>query len=231
MLRLVVLLLLVANAGFWAWRQGWMEPLHGVIGARPQGEREPERLARQVQPDAIRLIPGEAASAPRRAAPPLPSPEPPTPSAPATACLEAGPYAAAEVAAIETLVKAALPAGGWALRDAAPPWWVAMGPYPDTEQLQKKRDELARRGITPEQPAGTRLLVLSRHDNRSTAETELASLSDRGVRTARVMAATPPPQRLLRVAQADAAQQSALAALSTEKLRGKAFGPCSNGPL
>lgn len=232
MLRLLVLALLIANAGFWAWRQGWLAPLHTLIGARPEGEREPERMARQVRADAIRLIPAEAASAPRRApTPPLPGPEPAVPSAPSTACLEAGPFDAAEVGPIESLVKAALPGGGWTVRELAPPWWVAMGPYPDVEQLQKKRDELLRRGIAPGQPAGTRLLVLSRHDGRAAADAELAALSARGVRTARVMAATPAPQRALRVAQADAAQQATLAALPADKLRGKAFTACAGGPL
>ena len=57
MLRSLVLVLLLANAGFWVWRQGWLEPLHSAIGARPEGEREPERLAMQVDPDRLRLIP------------------------------------------------------------------------------------------------------------------------------------------------------------------------------
>ena len=64
MLRALVLVLLLANAGFWAWRHGWLEPLHGAIGARPEGEREPERLTMQVDPDRLRLIPAEAASTP-----------------------------------------------------------------------------------------------------------------------------------------------------------------------
>lgn len=52
MLRLVVLLLLLANAGFYAWSQGL---LTGVLPWPPDA-REPERLHRQVNPDAIRIV-------------------------------------------------------------------------------------------------------------------------------------------------------------------------------
>lgn len=228
MLRALVLLLLLANAGFWAWRQGWLEPLHGAIGARPEGEREPERLTMQVDPDRLRLIPAEAASAPvvpASAAAPASAP----PSAPPTACLEAGPYSTAELTIAEAAVKAALPDVGWSERELATTWWVAMGPFAETEQLQKKRDELQRRSIAPElasaAPGSAPLLVISRHDSRAGAESELTTLLDRGVRTARVVNASV-PLRLLRVAQASEAQQAALAALPADKLRGKAFVPC-----
>lgn len=230
MLRALVLVLLLANAGFWAWRQGWLAPLHGAIGARPEGEREPERLAMQVDPDRLRLIPAEAASTPAAvAASAATSPASAPPSAPPMACLEAGPYSTAELTVAEAAVKAALPDLGWSERELTTTWWVAMGPFAEAEQMQKKRDELKRRSIAPElasaAPGSAPLLVISRHDSRAAAESELTTLLDRGVRTARVVNASV-PLRLLRVAQASEAQQAALAALPADKLRGKAFLPC-----
>ena len=56
-LRVLALLLLLANLGFYAWTQGWLD---GVVGLRAIGDREPERLARQFQPQVIRIL------APRR---------------------------------------------------------------------------------------------------------------------------------------------------------------------
>lgn len=240
MLRWFVLVLLLANAGFWAWRQGWLEPLHGVIGAKPQGEREPERLAQQLNTDMIRLIPAEAASVPARGAPvpaaaPAPTAEPasvPLAAAAAPVCLEAGPYALTEFPAAEANAKIALPQAAWTLREIPPVWWVALGPFADAETLQKKREELRRREVGFEQtnnlPGGATYLVLSRHDNRTAAEANLAAITGRGVRSARSLMAVP-PQRTLRLPQADAGQQAALAALGGERLRGKAFTPCAAG--
>jgi hypothetical protein len=248
MLRALVVVLLLANAGFWAWRQGWLEPLHGVIGARPEGEREPERLARQVNPQAVRLIPGEAASAPARPAPAASAASAagsaasdPAPTAAATAsaaaptlCLEAGPFAAPEVRGAEAALGATLPAGSWTQRALSASWWVAMGPFSEVELLQKKRAELRRRGITPDTtpaaPGTAPVLVISRHESRAAAESALAAWSERGVRSARVVNATV-PQIALRVAQADAATQGLLTALPPERLRGRSFAACPDGSL
>ena len=57
MLRAIVLLLLLANLGFYAWTQGQLD---GVVGVRAQGDREPERLARQVRADSVRILPASA---------------------------------------------------------------------------------------------------------------------------------------------------------------------------
>jgi hypothetical protein len=53
MLRLLVLVLLLANVGYYAWTQGY---LVGIVSAPPH-QREPERLQRQVRPEAVRIGP------------------------------------------------------------------------------------------------------------------------------------------------------------------------------
>ena len=69
MIGRLVILLLAANAAWLAWSQGW---LRGV-GMGPAQTREPERLERQVRPEALQVRPlqedasGTAASTPARA--------------------------------------------------------------------------------------------------------------------------------------------------------------------
>lgn len=238
MLRALVLLLLLANAGFWAWRQGWLAPLHGVIGAAPDGERETDRLDRQVNPALLRLLPPDTppARAPRGGIGAAPATEP-SAARFGTACLEAGPYSTAELVLAEAALQAALPAGSWTLRELPPgrAWWVAMGPYRDTEALQEKREQLRRLALQPEpaasSPGGAPFLVLGRHDSRAAAEAALAALAaERSLQTARVLEGAPIPLRALRIEAADAAQQSQLAELPVERLRGRAFKPCGPTP-
>lgn len=66
MLRWVIALLLVANAGYFLWTQGHLAPL----GLAPAVEREPERLKGQIRPEVQRLL-----NAPRDGQP-VPVPEP-----------------------------------------------------------------------------------------------------------------------------------------------------------
>jgi hypothetical protein len=108
MLRLLVLLLLLANGLFFGWTRGWFAP--GWPPPR-HGEREPERLAAQVQPERIAVLAPAAASAAEQAA-----------RAAAEACLEAGPFAATAAAGAEAALAAAgLPAGSWERLPEAPP--------------------------------------------------------------------------------------------------------------
>lgn len=230
MLRAVVLVLLLVNAGFWAWRQGWLAPLHDVIGARPDGEREPGRMARQVRPERVELLTPEAASAAQRLAAPRAAAQ----ASAAAVCLEAGPYTAAELAAVQAALQSAWPGGAWAVREvpgAGGRWWVVEGPFFEAEQLQTRRDELRRQGIVAEAagtPGPAPLLILSRHESREAAELELASLAGRDVRAARVVEGTSRAARAVRVAQADAQTQALLTGLPAERLRGKPFVPCQN---
>jgi len=267
MLRALVVLLLVGNGLLLA------ALLSGFEGPWAGGaaEREPERLRRQVRPEAVQLTPagpvtppgaatspagagpapgsaapGATASAPGAAAaasgasPGASAAAPGTgASAPAAglaavaappvgplACLQAGPFDAAQLAQAARVMRAAgLVESAWQSVPMAPAraWMVVMGPYADRTQMVRKEAELRRRNVefsvlTPgaELPAGsTPGLALSRHESESAADAALKRLAARGVRSARVIELAPVAGRaLLRVPAADTAQQATLAQLA-----------------
>ena len=248
MLRLAALLLLLVNLLLLAW-------LGGLLPAGA-GQREPERLARQVKPGAIRLLPPASASAPQAAAasstpgvtsaasaasaanaPAAGLALPASALARATACLEAGPFDSSTAASAErALQQAGVPAGSWRLAAAAAgsAYLVYVGPYPDPATLQAKRDELRQLAVaaypvdadTGLQPG----LSLGRHASAAAADAALAALGRRGVRSARVVAVagSSPAGSLLRVAVADAALQARLAGLALPG--GQGFKACAEPP-
>jgi hypothetical protein len=229
LLRALLLLLLAANLGFLAWRTGWLEPITSIIGLPgPDDGREPQRLALQLHPQAIRLraAPHGAASEP--------SPEArQTPPVAAPVCLEAGPFGSAERTPLETALRGMQPAVRWEWREAVPGWWLAMGPFPDREAMRIKREELLRRGVNPETVSRgpLLLLVLGRYAQRGEADAQLAAFHTRGVRSARVLA---PPgssdaQFLLRVPAAGTEQEAPLQALIREQPGAPRFAACTPG--
>jgi hypothetical protein len=97
MLRALLALLVVANLVFFAFSRG---SLDGILGLRAFGDREPERIANQVRPQTIRLLPvGGAASA--------------APIDPGVPCYETPTFTAADAAAVEAALDANLPPGSW----------------------------------------------------------------------------------------------------------------------
>ncbi len=227
MLQRVALLLVIANLLFFAWTQGWLD---GITGLRAQGDREPERLARQVRPESVRILePSEAV--PDAAAPPAAG------AAEPTACLEAGPFATgASISAIAALQSAQppLPAGSWADVTVERPgsWMLYMGRYANRDALAKKEEELRRTRVTfeevkspPEYELG---FSLGRYDQRAAADKALEQLNLRGVRSARVVElAAPATLHLLRVDKADRPLAERLAALRSSAL-GRGFVPCGS---
>ena len=217
MLRAFVAALLVANLAFFAWSQGWLD---AVVGARSIGDREPERLLRQVHPELVRVLSaGDAASAAAASPPPF-------------ACLEAGPFTDAEVAAAQASAQAALP--GAALSDAkteqAGTWMVYMGRYAGREAMTKKEDELKRRNLPYEEiREGAGLapgLSLGRFDNPAAATRALDQFSQQGIRTARVVELAPAIGRYwLRIDAASPALAAQAAALPLAS--GKSFAACA----
>ena len=103
MWRTLLVVLLAANGLVYAWMQGWLEPAWPAPG---QAEREPARLASQVNPGAVTVLQpgpaGGAAGAARQTA---------------IRCVEAGPFGVVDAAAAEAALESAnLPGllrGGW----------------------------------------------------------------------------------------------------------------------
>ena len=232
MLRTLLVLLLLANALFFAFGRGW-------LGAPPrQAEREPERLAAQVRPETLRLLPPVAASAAARAAQAAQANN--SVGLPALQCLEAGPLAELDLAAAEgALQTAQLPEGSWARIDpaaasAAPAaWLVYAGRYPDPALRSAREEDLRRQRLPYElinAPADLAPgFVLSRHASRGEAQGWLDSRAPaglRGVRLVQLPAAAPGLR--LRVARADADTAERLKALPPAALAALAggFRPC-----
>jgi hypothetical protein len=94
MLRALLAALVAANLLFFLFTAGALDR----FGLSALGDRDPGRLAHQLRPESIRLLPpGVAASGVAEAA----------------ACLETPAFAAGESAAVEALLAGSLPPGAW----------------------------------------------------------------------------------------------------------------------
>lgn len=229
-----MLLLLLANLGFGAWTHGWLDDL---VGVRARGDREPERLMRQLHPEAVVVVPSVGTR-------PLPlstaaisaaSAETDPPLAPPT-CLEAGPFDALQVVAAEATLRSLEPpvaATSWTDQKTERPgaWMVYMGRYGSSSFI-KKQDELKRRNVEYEEVHSPGLdpgLSLGRFDEKAAAEDALAAFSRQGIHTARVVrTGEPTAAHLLRFERPDAALAARLVGLSASQAAlGKGFVACA----
>ena len=181
MLRLIVLVLLLANAAFFAWSQGLLL----AWGLGPLQQSEPQRLQQQVRPEAVRILPaGELQQAEALAAQ---APRPPE-------CLQTAALDAAQIAPLRTVLDT-WPAGTWTLEPVTEParWIIYMGKYAGVEQVARKRAELRQIGVSFEAPSADLEpgLSLGSFPNEAAANTQLAVLAEKGVRTARVLQERP----------------------------------------
>lgn len=212
MLRLVVLVLLMLNVGYFVWGQGWLAP----YGWGPVSQREPQRLAQQVRPQALVILNAH---------------EPPATAA-AAACWQTGELDAAQAQSVRPLLQAKFPADAWGLDEVLVPerWIIYMGKYTNLADLAKKREQLTNLKVALEplnNPALAPGLSLGSFDTEAAANTALQALSLRGVRTAKVVLARPAAQRYrLRLPMLDPALQPQLASLR-EALAGQSLEACA----
>ena len=178
MLRWAVILLVLANAGYFAWTQGYLDGM----GMAPTEQREPQRLAHQVKPETLRLLNGpKGADAPVAEAPavaPVRLETPPPVAAPA-------PAAAVPAPAAEAPRPAPSPPATEAA-NAPRECWQAAG---FTEaQAELLRAELALLGLaasnwqlTESRSSGRWIVYMGRYDNTEQVERKKAELRALGV--------------------------------------------------
>lgn len=185
MLRLFALVMLLANAGYFAWSQGHLRPL----GWGPVEQREPERLAQQLAPDKLRLEGGAPAPASSNPSPATPST---AASAESTTCLSVAGLGPAQASAVTTaLTSAELDNSRWALDESVLPerWIVYVGKFPSVDLLNRKKTEL--RSLRVEfrdvnAPALQPGLALGTYSTEAAAQTALQELGRAGVRSGKV---------------------------------------------
>lgn len=216
MLRALVVTLLVLNALFYGWTQGWLDR---VVGIKAGGDREPERIAKQVNPERIALLSPQAAAALQT-----------------RQCLALGPLngdtALAEAQAV--LQRAGFAANDWQIQSAeqAGVWAVASIRLPSKDFQARKEETYKKMKIAFEYLSGPPeelpTLVLSRHASDKAAAAALEALSQRALKGLRVLQLQAPLTRHnLSVPRADGAQQAKLAGLAKEPALAGGFKACA----
>ncbi len=204
MARQLVLLLVLLNALYWSWSQGWLLP----YGFGPAPHNEPQRLARQIRPEVITVLSPAEVSALRQST-----------AAENVLCLQSGLMEEAQAGPVRAHLAASWPVDSWVLQTVSTPerWLVYMGKYASVADLNKKRAELAAIQVGTEPVTNVALspgLSLGAYTSQIQANTALQTLSLRGVRTARVVQDQLAVQGVrLRLPAVNAALQARLPAL------------------
>jgi hypothetical protein len=254
MLKWVIWLLVLANAGYFAWSQGYL----ASMGYAPPQVREPERLNAQIKPEAQRLLNAPRDTAPESpatsapaaqpeiepVAPALPAETEARPSAPAPAppaiesaeaaraCWQAGAFTEIQADSLRAaLTLAGLPAGSWQLNESRSGgrWIVYMGRYDNEEQLERKKTELRELKVAFREVSGglSPGLALGTYSSETSAQQALQDVARAGVRTARVAQERAESRNFtLRLPSVTPAQRRAVAAIGAP-LAGKSLQPCN----
>ena len=239
MLRWVIALLLLANAGFYAWSHGHLTSL----GFTPGGPHEPERLQAQIKPELIRSLntpepPLEMPVTLPEAAPGAvetahaPDNTKTEPILPPTACWLVKGFTPEQTNPLKKrMLNLALPKGSWRIDEESfgGRWVVYMGRYNDA-LLGRKKDELRELKIkfrtltSPPLGAG---LALGTYSTEAAAEQGLKDMARKGVKSARVEQERKQVVRsTLRLVDVTEEERAAVKGLGPALLAGKRFQPC-----
>ena len=204
-MRALFLLLLLANAAFFAWSR---------YVAPPEAASDPAPLGRQIEPEKLKII----------SARDLPPPAPPKPAVVATKCLEWGSFTLADAPRAEkTLEPLALgPRLAQRRTEETAGWWVFITPQGGRPAALKKAAELKGLGvedyfIVQEEGANRWALSLGVFRSEESAQARLAALRQQGVRSAQVgPRETVVPKIWLQMKSVDAALEAKLKEISQQ---------------
>jgi hypothetical protein len=238
-MRALFMLLVFANLAVYAW---WHYPSPAGSGL------DPLPLARQIEPEKLRIVPpAELAAAPARkpaaAAPAAPAavPPAPAPTAPAAAasgaaplaCIEWGSFTLADAPQAEKLLEPLALGTRLASRrtEETAGWWVFMPPQGSRQAALKKAAELKNLGIdeffvVTDEGAYRWAVSLGVFRNEDAARARLAALRTQGVRTAQVgPREMVVPKLWLQVSAVDAAGEARLKEIAAT-IEGSELRPC-----
>jgi len=214
MLRWVIVLLVLANAGYFAWTRGYLDSL----GLAPVEQREPQRLAEQVKPDLLRLLNGpKGAAAPEPATPPTPAPVSPAAAVGAEAAptpADAPPPTATTAPTVPAPPTTPAPAATAAASGPRSCWQAPGFTEAQTELLKA---ELALLGLPASnwqlnevRSNGRWIVYMGRYDNTEQVERKKAELRGLGVQFREISAPGLAPGLALGTYSTEAAARQAL---------------------
>jgi hypothetical protein len=228
-MRALFLLLLFANAAFFAWAR-YLAPSESMADPAPHG--------RQIAPESLKVVSPKDLPPPAAPKPPAPPPvaAAPAPAAPAAPvrCVEWGSFTLADAPRAEKALEPLSLGARLTLRrtEETAGWWVFIPPQGNRAGAQKKAAELKKLGVDEyfivQEEGATRWAVsLGVFRTEEAAAARLAALRKRGVRSAVVGAReTVVPKVWLQVKSADAALEARLKEIATQ-IEGSELKGCS----
>jgi hypothetical protein len=234
-MKLAFLVLLLLNLALFAWQQG-------VFGHFPESGREPERIARQIEPERIRIlgerdvqILRERAAQARVAAAPPPAVAAGVDLSIAQGCVEFGDFLGPDVARAETaLLKLGLGSRQSSRAVEVPGFYlVYVPPFKTRAEADRAVADLKKSGVKDLailSDGALRFAVsLGSFRDPELAKSHVAAVTKLGVKNARMSEkpiAMPATRFQLRELDADAARQ--LGAIAQE-FPAQSVRPCTNG--
>jgi hypothetical protein len=181
-MRTLFFLLLLANVAFFAW---WR------FAASPDAGSDPLPLARQIEPEKLRIISlADLPAAPVAQKPAPPPPPPPAP--PPVACLEWGSFTVADAAGVEKVLEPLALGSRLTQRrsEETASWWVFIPPQGSRQGALKKAAELKALGVddyfvVPDDNDQRWAVSLGVFRTAEAAQARLATLRGQGVRSAK----------------------------------------------